>query len=57
MALMVLIMIDTPEAVKSITAVLPYYPASDRQEVSRVPITARLVADLLVTAGVMSCDG
>lgn len=39
---------------KSITAVLPYYPyvRSDKKDQPRVPITARLVADLLVTAGV-----
>lgn len=51
-----LIMIDTLRraSVKSITAVLPYYPyvRTDKKDQPRVPITARLVADLLVTAGV-----
>lgn len=51
-----LIMIDTLHraSAKSITAVLPYYPyvRSDKKDQPRVPITARLVADLLVTAGV-----
>jgi ribose-phosphate pyrophosphokinase len=39
---------------RRITAVLPYYPyvRSDKKDQPRVPITARLVADLLVTAGV-----
>ena len=39
---------------KSITAVLPYYAYArqDRKEKGRVPITARLVADLLERAGV-----
>jgi ribose-phosphate pyrophosphokinase len=37
-----------------ITAVLPYYPygRSDKKDQPRVPITARLVADLLIAAGV-----
>lgn len=44
-----------------ITAVLPYYPysRSDRKDQPRVPITAKLVADLLTTAGadrVLTCD-
>lgn len=51
-----LIMIDALRraSAKSITAVLPYYPyvRSDKKDQPRVPITARLVADLLVTAGV-----
>ncbi len=39
---------------RRLTAVLPYYPyvRSDKKDQPRVPITARLVADLLVTAGV-----
>lgn len=39
---------------KSITAVLPYfaYARQDRKDKGRVPITARLVADLLEKAGV-----
>jgi ribose-phosphate pyrophosphokinase len=45
----------------SITAVIPYYgyARQDRKSQSRVPITARLVADLITTAGatrVMSMD-
>ena len=38
---------------KRITAVLPLYPyaRSDKKDQPRVPITARLVADLLTTAG------
>lgn len=51
-----LIMVDTLRraSAKSITAILPYYPyvRSDKKDQPRVPITARLVADLLVTAGV-----
>lgn len=51
-----LIIIDTLRraSARSITAVLPYYPyvRSDKKDQPRVPITARLVADLLVTAGV-----
>lgn len=41
-------------SVRRLTAVLPYYPyvRSDKKDQPRVPITARLVADLLVTAGV-----
>jgi len=46
---------------KRITAVVPYYPyaRSDKKDQPRVPITAKLVADLLVTAGanrVLACD-
>lgn len=39
---------------RSITAVVPYfgYARQDRKEKGRVPITAKLVADLLQTAGV-----
>ncbi len=51
-----LIMVDTLRraSAKSIIAVLPYYPyvRSDKKDQPRVPITARLVADLMVTAGV-----
>ncbi len=51
-----LIMIDALHraSAKRITAILPYYPyvRSDKKDQPRVPITARLVADLLVTAGV-----
>lgn len=44
-----------------ITAVMPYYPyvRSDKKDQPRVPITARLVADLLTAAGadrVLTCD-
>ncbi|MHB0885908.1 MAG: ribose-phosphate diphosphokinase [Bacillota bacterium] len=41
-------------SVRRLTAVLPYYPyvRSDKKDQPRVPITARLVADLMVTAGV-----
>jgi len=40
---------------KRITAVMPYYGygRQDRKAEPRVPITARLVADLLATAGIM----
>ena len=46
---------------KRITAVLPYFPysRSDKKDQPRVPITARLMADLLVSAGVnrvLTCD-
>lgn len=46
---------------RRITAVLPYYPysRSDKKDQPRVPITAKLVADLLVAAGanrVLTCD-
>ena len=46
---------------KRITAVVPYYPyaRSDKKDQPRVPITAKLVADLLVKAGadrVLTCD-
>ena len=46
---------------KRITVVLPYYPysRSDKKDQPRVPITAKLIADLLVTAGanrVLTCD-
>ncbi len=51
-----LILVDTMRraSARRITAVLPYYPyvRSDKKDQPRVPITARLVADLLATAGV-----
>jgi ribose-phosphate pyrophosphokinase len=51
-----LVMIDALKrsSVKSITAVLPYYAYArqDRQDRPRAPITARLVADLLMASGV-----
>ncbi len=50
-----LIMIDALKraSAKRITAVIPYYGygRSDRKDQPRVPITARLIADLLTTAG------
>ncbi|NGX60656.1 MAG: Ribose-phosphate pyrophosphokinase [Chlamydiae bacterium] len=50
-----LIMIDALKraSAKSIVAVLPYfaYARQDRKDKPRVPITAKLVADLLATAG------
>jgi ribose-phosphate pyrophosphokinase len=50
-----LIMIDALSRASAhrITAVLPFYPygRSDKKDQPRVPITARLVADLLTTAG------
>lgn len=51
-----LILVDALKraSAKSIVAVLPYYPYArqDRKDRGRVPITARLVADLLEKAGV-----
>lgn len=46
---------------KKITAVLPYfiYSRSDKKDQSRVPVTAKLMANLLETAGVdhvLTCD-
>lgn len=46
---------------KRVTAVMPYYPyvRSDKKDQPRVPITARLVADLLTAAGadrILTCD-
>lgn len=46
---------------RRITVVLPYYPysRSDKKDQPRVPITAKLVADILVAAGVdrvLTCD-
>lgn len=50
-----LIMIDTLKhaSASRVTAVLPYYPyaRSDKKDQPRISITARLVADLLETAG------
>jgi len=58
-----LIMIDALRraSARRITAVLPHYPysRSDRKDQPRIPITARLVADLITTAGadrVMTVD-
>lgn len=51
-----LIMVDALKrsSAKSITAVIPYfgYARQDRKAAPRVPITARLVADLLEAAGI-----
>ncbi len=54
MELLILVDALRRASVKRLTAVLPYYPyvRSDKKDQPRVPITARLVADLLVTAGV-----
>ena len=50
-----LIMIDALRRASAgrVTAVLPYFPyaRSDKKDEGRIPITARLVADLLETAG------
>ncbi len=50
-----LIMIDSFKRASAsrITAVLPYYgyARQDRKDVGRVPITAKLVADLITVAG------
>ena len=50
-----LIMIDAARrsSAKRITAVIPYFPYArqDRKSASRTPITAKLVANLLTTAG------
>ncbi len=51
-----LVMVDAARrsSARRITAVIPYYgyARKDRKEEGRVPITAKLVANLLVTAGV-----
>lgn len=51
-----LIMVDALKraSARYVTAVLPYFPyvRSDKKDQPRIPITARLVADLLQTAGV-----
>ena len=51
-----MIMIDAAKYASAdrITAVLPYYPyvRSDKKDQPRVPVTARLVADMLMMAGV-----
>jgi len=51
-----LIMVDAfrRASAKEITAVIPYYgyARQDRKDQPRVPITAKLVADLLTTAGI-----
>jgi len=54
MELLILIDALRRASVRRLSAVLPYYPyvRSDKKDQPRVPITARLVADLLVTAGV-----
>jgi ribose-phosphate pyrophosphokinase len=54
MELLILIDAFKRASVSTVTAVLPYYPyvRSDKKDQPRVPITARLVADLLMTAGV-----
>ena len=50
-----LLMIDAAKYASAgrITAVLPYYPyvRTDKKDQPRVPVTARLVADMLQTAG------
>jgi ribose-phosphate pyrophosphokinase len=50
-----LILLDTVKRAKAgrITAVMPYfaYGRSDKKDQPRVPITARLLADLIITAG------
>ncbi len=58
-----LIMIDAMKraSAKRVTAVIPYYgyARQDRKTASRVPITAKLVADIITTAGadrVLSMD-
>lgn len=53
MELMVMIDAAKRSSAKRITAVIPYfgYARQDRKSASRTPITAKLVADLLTTAG------
>ena len=54
-----LIMIDALKraSAKRITAVVPYYGygRTDKKDQPRVPITARLIADLLTVAGRTGC--
>ncbi|MBR3378075.1 ribose-phosphate diphosphokinase [Candidatus Saccharibacteria bacterium] len=58
-----LITIDAAKrsSAKSITAVLPYYPysRSDKKDQPRVPVTAKLIAKMLESAGatrILTCD-
>ena len=55
MLMELLLMIDAAKYASAarITAILPYYPyvRSDKKDQPRIPVTARLVADLLQTAG------
>lgn len=58
-----LLMIDAAKyaSARRITCVLPYYPyaRSDKKDQPRVPVTARLVADMLEVAGanrLLACD-
>lgn len=58
-----LIAIDAAKrsSAKSITAVLPYFPysRSDKKDQPRVPVTAKLITNMLETAGatrVLTCD-
>ena len=53
MELMIMIDAAKRSSAKRITAVIPYfgYARQDRKSASRTPITAKLVADLLTTAG------
>src|SRR3990167_472336 len=46
--------LQSPASINSITVVLPYfaYARQDRKDKGRMPITARLVADLLEKAGI-----
>ena len=54
-----LIMIDAAKRASAgrVTAVVPYYgyARTDKKDQPRVPITARLVADLLTAAGAIGC--
>ena len=61
MELLITIMAMKMASAKRVTAVVPYYPyaRSDKKDQPRVPITAKLVADLMVKAGadrVLTCD-
>jgi ribose-phosphate pyrophosphokinase len=53
MELLILVDALRRASARRITAVLPYFPyaRSDKKDEGRIPITARLVADLLETAG------